>query len=83
MGDRTQIGRNDNFFLCGGDSLHAARLASLVRSEFEIIIDLTTFFHYQTVASRAALIVELQHKSQQTRKEHFDELLKEIEQMSD
>jgi acyl-CoA synthetase (AMP-forming)/AMP-acid ligase II/aryl carrier-like protein len=81
--DRPQVGRDDNYFLCGGDSLLAARLAARLRLEFEVDLSLRALFQQPTVAAQAALVDAKRHDSQETRRERIDALLQSIEQLSE
>jgi len=81
--DRPQVGRNDNYFLCGGDSLLASRLAARLRSEFSIELSLPALFQQPTLAAQAMLVDEKRRESQQSRMKKMDALLEEIEELSE
>ncbi len=81
--DRPQIGRNDNFFLSGGDSLSAARLATRLRSEFEIELTLPELFQQPTLAAQAILVDEKLRDSKQSQSEQLGVLMQEIEELTD
>lgn len=78
-----QIGRNDNFFVCGGDSLLAARLAARLRSEFEIEMSLPQLFHYPTLEAQAGIIDEIRRDAEKAHIQELESLLKEVEQLSE
>lgn len=51
-----RVGTRDNFFMLGGDSLLATRVASRVRSILEIEFPLETMFQRPTIAEQAIVI---------------------------
>lgn len=51
-----QIGREDNIFDVGGDSLHMTQIAARIWSSFHVRISIDTFFENLTVASIAAIV---------------------------
>lgn len=51
------IGREDNFFALGGDSLTAAQIVARVRSTFKIELPLAAIFREPVLADQALLIV--------------------------
>lgn len=51
-----RVGRSDDFFACGGDSLTATILAGLVEGEFGVSIPVAELFTGSTVAELAARI---------------------------
>lgn len=55
--DATIVGRNDDFFDLGGNSLMATRLASKIYRTFDIDIDLKTFFE-NTILHQVAKIID-------------------------
>jgi acyl-CoA synthetase (AMP-forming)/AMP-acid ligase II len=57
---RTGVGRHDNFFALGGDSLRAMQVAARLISALGMEIPSTTLFHHPTPASLAADLVRLQ-----------------------
>lgn len=69
--DVNQVGRNDNFFHLGGDSLMATRLASKVFRTFEIDIDLKSFFEYPVLHELAAIIDDQNSDGSQRRIEEI------------
>jgi len=52
------VGRNDDFFFLGGDSLTAVRMSLRVLDEFDLNISLRQIFEAPTVADLAAMIDE-------------------------
>jgi acyl-CoA synthetase (AMP-forming)/AMP-acid ligase II/acyl carrier protein len=57
--DVERVGRNDNFFALGGDSLIGTRIMTRLRAAFEIELPLETLFRFPTVLDLAAAIEEL------------------------
>jgi len=57
---RTRIGRHDNFFALGGDSLRATQVAARLISALGLEIPLTMLFHHPTPASLAVDLARLQ-----------------------
>ena len=57
---RDRIGRHDNFFALGGDSLRAMQVAARLISELGLEVPSTTLFHHPTPASLAADLTRLQ-----------------------
>jgi acyl-CoA synthetase (AMP-forming)/AMP-acid ligase II/acyl carrier protein len=55
---REQVGISDNFFECGGHSLLAVQLASLLRETFQIEVSLRRIFDGPTVAEIAEALLE-------------------------
>jgi amino acid adenylation domain-containing protein len=51
-----QVGREDNFFKLGGNSLTAIRLVSRIHREFNVEISIWEVFKHSTVASLAKLL---------------------------
>jgi acyl carrier protein len=51
-----QIGRDDNIFDLGGDSLHMTQIAARLWSRFHVRIAIDIFFENLTVASIAAVV---------------------------
>jgi acyl carrier protein len=49
-----RLGDGDNFFLLGGDSLVAARLAARLRTALDVRVPLNLVFEYPTVAEFVA-----------------------------
>ena len=56
---REQIGVKDNFFAIGGHSLKATRMASLIRKEFEVTLNLAALFSKPTIENIAAEIEKI------------------------
>jgi oxalate---CoA ligase len=78
-----RVGRNDNFFVCGGDSLLAVRLVSRVRSDLHVDLSLPSLFHQPTLHALAALIgADLQAATLADEREIAAEL-SELEGISD
>jgi acyl-CoA synthetase (AMP-forming)/AMP-acid ligase II/acyl carrier protein len=57
---RTGVGRHDNFFALGGDSLRAMQVAARLISALGMEIPSTMLFHHPTPASLAADLARLQ-----------------------
>lgn len=58
----SNIDSNDNFFLLGGDSLLATRLAWRVRSELGVDLNLADFFQCPTLGEQGRVLVALLHR---------------------
>jgi acyl carrier protein len=54
--DVERIGRSDNFFASGGDSLLAARVVARVRASLEVELSLETLFRFPTVAELGIVV---------------------------
>jgi hypothetical protein len=68
--DVSQVGRNDNFFLLGGNSLLGAQTLARIRDSFGVDLPLLTLFNNPTIAELSAevekmLIVKVQNMSEQ------------------
>jgi acyl carrier protein len=50
------VGRDDNFFSLGGDSLHMTLIASRMRERYGVELPLDTFLQYPTIAEQAAIL---------------------------
>lgn len=51
-----QVGRSDNFFTLGGNSLLAARVMAQLKKTFHLALPLLSFYKAPTIAGLAALI---------------------------
>lgn len=54
--DENHVGRNDDFFLLGGNSLMATRLASRIYTEFKKDVELRTLFENSVLHELAAML---------------------------
>jgi acyl carrier protein len=54
-----EVGRDDNFFSLGGDSLHMTLIASRMRERYGIELPLHTFLEHPTVAEQAAILARV------------------------
>jgi len=79
--DVRPIGIHDNFFDLGGHSLSASRIVSSVMQHFQLEIPLQALFQSPTVAEMAIVIAE--HQSEQLGNEKLDNILNELESLSD
>jgi acyl transferase domain-containing protein/acyl carrier protein len=61
-----EVGRDDDFFDLGGDSLFATRIVSRLRRELGCDLALRDFLERPTVSGQAALVAELQRDSTST-----------------
>lgn len=61
-----RIGKNDNFFALGGNSLLGTQVISRLNREFHITIPLRTFFEMPTTAELAKFIDEVHYVVQKT-----------------
>ncbi|WP_419189351.1 amino acid adenylation domain-containing protein [Stieleria marina] len=75
-----KVGRNDNFFHMGGNSLLAAQLFARLRERFKMDLPLREVYQRPTIASLSELIVQRQSLQQPN---EFNELLDQIETLSD
>ncbi|KAI7779841.1 amino acid adenylation [Diaporthe eres] len=53
---RSQIGRRDDFFALGGDSVGAMKLVTAARKQFGLILHVTDIFKHPTLGDLAAII---------------------------
>jgi NAD(P)-dependent dehydrogenase (short-subunit alcohol dehydrogenase family)/acyl carrier protein len=76
-----RVGIYDNFFDLGGHSLLATQLISHLRDTFQVELPMQTLFESLTVADSAIVIA---HKlAEEVSGETFDQMLAEIEQLSE
>jgi acyl transferase domain-containing protein len=75
-----RIGRRDNFFEFGGNSLIAIQLVSQIRKIFQVELPLNRLFESPTVEGLARAVEESRQKAKET--EEIERLLKEIEGLS-
>lgn len=54
--DKTEIGRLDNFFSIGGDSLKLTKLFNLIDTDFAELLEVTDLFDNATIHKQASLI---------------------------
>jgi acyl-CoA synthetase (AMP-forming)/AMP-acid ligase II len=66
----TTIGRTDNFFEMGGDSLRATQVINRVRALFEVNLSIATIFGKPTVSELAEEIAQRQRNDQAARFHH-------------
>jgi amino acid adenylation domain-containing protein len=62
-GGRGEIGREDDFFAVGGDSLLAARLTFRIGEAFGVELGLAAFYQARTLAAGAAVIDEARSRT--------------------
>jgi amino acid adenylation domain-containing protein len=81
---QTHIGIHDNFFELGGHSLLATQLIVRVQRLFAVEIPVRNLFERPTIAELVLLIQHLQReKIQQIEHEDLEQLLAEVERLSD
>jgi hypothetical protein len=78
-----RVGRNDNFFVCGGDSLMATRLAARVQADFRVELSLPTLFRQPTLHALAAAVEDALRAGNQANQQEMAALLEEIAALSD
>lgn len=78
-----RVGRDDNFFSCGGDSLLAARLAARIRAELGVDLSLPTLFRQPKLHALAAAIDQATQSATQAERLEMSKLLDEFDHMSD
>jgi len=76
-----KVGVNDDFFMLGGNSIHAILLASEVRQAFQIELPLRRFFENPTVGGLAETIEQLQ--VEQTDSAEMAQMLSALEELSE
>jgi acyl transferase domain-containing protein len=74
------VGRDENFFELGGNSLIAIQLVSQLRKIFEVELPLSRLFESPTVAGLTCAVIESQQKAKEA--EEVERLLREIEGLS-
>ncbi|MGA9994163.1 MAG: beta-ketoacyl synthase N-terminal-like domain-containing protein [Pyrinomonadaceae bacterium] len=74
------VGRDENFFELGGNSLIAIQLVSQLRKIFQVELPLSRLFESPTVAGLSCAVVESQQKARES--EEVERLLREIEALS-
>lgn len=57
--NKQQVGRNESFFMTGGNSLKAIRVISRISKEFKIQIKVAEIFNHQTISQLSSLIDRL------------------------
>jgi len=81
--DLPRVGRNDNFFVCGGDSLTATRLAARVRADFRVELSLPTVFRQPTLHGLAVAVEQASRLGNEDDQQEMAALLEELEGLSD
>jgi len=81
--DRSDIGRNSNFFACGGDSLMATRLVSRIRSHLGVELGIASIFRQPVLHAQASLISTAMLEGERAKDDDMTELLNELEGLSD
>jgi acyl carrier protein len=76
-----KVGVHDDFFMLGGNSIHAVLLASEVRQGFHIELPLRKFFENSTVGGLAETIEQLQ--VEQTDSDEMARMLSALEELSE
>jgi aryl carrier-like protein len=59
--ERPHVGRNENFFALGGDSLLAMRMVEAVRQRFRLELTLRQLFAAPTISELAGIVAAHQH----------------------
>jgi len=78
-----RVGRNDNFFLCGGDSLLAVRLVARLRADLGVELGLPALFRQPTLRAQATLTEAALQAAQQATEREMTALLDELDELSD
>ncbi|HMF57482.1 MAG TPA: SDR family oxidoreductase, partial [Pyrinomonadaceae bacterium] len=74
------VGRDENFFELGGNSLIAIQLVSQLRKILQVELPLSRLFESPTVAGLTCAVIESQQKAREA--EEVERLLREIEGLS-
>lgn len=75
-----RVGRDENFFELGGNSLIAIQLVSQLRKIFQVELPLSRLFESPTIAGLTCAVIESQQKARES--EEVERLLREIESLS-
>jgi acyl carrier protein/NAD(P)-dependent dehydrogenase (short-subunit alcohol dehydrogenase family) len=75
-----QIGRDDDFFNIGGNSLVAIQVVSRLRKELDVDLPMSGLFEHPTISSLAAAILALRYEADET--SEIEALLAEVENLT-
>ena len=81
--DRSDIGRNSNFFACGGDSLMATRLVSRLRTKMGVEFGIAAVFRQPVLHAQASLISAAKVEGEKEKDQEMAAMLNELDGLSD
>ena len=75
-----QIGRDDDFFNIGGNSLVAIQVVSRLRKELDVDLPMSGLFEHPTISSLAAAVLAMRYEAEETLE--IEALLAEVEKLT-
>ena len=78
--DISTIGRHDNFFILGGDSLRGTQLISKIRSSLKVDLPVSSLFRHPTVSELSPAVVRL---TKDTKAARLKKIITKVEKLDD